>query len=66
MTYRVIDSPHEYAEERVAGTKQLHFLSHEVFLLRLRFARNRCGDAGRRSHVSSKLPAAAVCATDDV
>lgn len=55
LTYRVIDSPHEHAEQRVAGTEELHFLGHEVFLLGLRFARNRCGDAGRRSHVSSKL-----------
>lgn len=40
LTYRVVDSPHDHAEQRVAGTEELHFLSNEVFFLGLRFARN--------------------------
>lgn len=46
----MVDSPHKDAEQRVTGSEKLHFLSHEVFLLRLRFARNRCGNA-RCSHL---------------
>lgn len=40
VTHRMVDSPHKHAEQRVAGTEELHFLSHEVLFLRLRFARN--------------------------
>lgn len=51
----MVDSPHDHAEQGVAGTEQLHFLGDEVFLLGLRLARNGCGDAGRRSHVQGKV-----------
>lgn len=51
FTYRMIYSPHHHAEQRVAGSEELHFLSNEVFLLGLRFARNRCGNTARRSHL---------------
>lgn len=51
VTHRMVDSPHKHAEQRVAGTEELHFLSHEVFFLGLRFTRNGCGNAARRSHL---------------
>lgn len=41
--YRMVDPPHEHAEQRVAGPEQLHFLSHEVLLLRLGLARQDGG-----------------------
>lgn len=47
LTHRMVDSPHNHAEQRVAGTEELHFLSNEVFFLGLRFARNRCGNTAR-------------------
>lgn len=59
-THRMVDSPHNHAEQRVAGTEQLHFLGDEVFLLGLGFARNWCGNAARRSHLSVNWPVAAV------
>lgn len=54
-THRVIDSPHQHAEQRVAGAEELHFLGDEVLFLRLRFAGNGCGNASCRSHILSKL-----------
>lgn len=54
-TYRMVDSPHDHAEQGVAGAEQLHFLGDEVFLLGLRLARNGRGDAGRRSHVRGEV-----------
>lgn len=56
-THRMVDSPHDHAEQGVAGTEQLHFLGDEVFLLGLGLARDGCGDAGRRSHVQGKVAA---------
>ncbi|TNN59508.1 hypothetical protein EYF80_030323 [Liparis tanakae] len=47
LTHRMVDSPHQHAEQRVAGTEELHFLSDEVLFLGLRFARNSCGNAAR-------------------
>lgn len=45
LTHRVVYSPHKHAEEGIAGTEELHFLSNKVLFLGLRFTRNRCGDA---------------------
>lgn len=59
-THRMVDSPHYHAEQGVAGTEQLHFLGDEVLLLGLGFARNWCGNAARRSHLSVNWPVAAV------
>lgn len=53
-TYRMVDSPHHHAEKRVAGTEELHFLRDEVLFLGL--ARNGCGNAARRSHISANQP----------
>lgn len=55
-TYRMVDSPHHHAEQRVAGTEELHFLCDKVLFLGLRLARNGCGNAARRSHVSANQP----------
>lgn len=53
VTHRMVDSPHHHAEQRVAGTEELHFLRDKVFFLGLRLARNGCGNAARRSHLSA-------------
>lgn len=45
VTYRMVDSPHNHAEQRVAGTEELHFLCDKVLFFGLRLARNGCGDA---------------------
>lgn len=45
LTHRVVYSPHKHAEQGIAGTEELHFLSNKVLFLGLRFTRNRCGDA---------------------
>lgn len=37
--YRVVYPPHQDAEQRIAGPKELHFLRYEVLLLGLRLAR---------------------------
>lgn len=67
LTHRMVDSPHDHAEQRVAGTEELHFLSHEVFLLGLGFARNGCGNAARRSHLfkANPIAAASLCGNLD-
>lgn len=62
VTHRMVDSPHKHAEQRVAGTEELHFLSNEVFFLGLRFTRNGCGNAARRSHLKANWLVNAVCA----
>lgn len=50
--YRVVHSPHQDAEQRVAGPKQLHLLRHEVFLLGFGFPGDGCSEvAGCRGHV---------------
>lgn len=41
----MVDSPHNHAEQRVAGTEELHFLCDKVLFFGLRLARNGCGDA---------------------
>lgn len=51
LTHRMIYSPHHHAEEGVAGSKELDFLGNEVLFLGLRFARNRCDNTARRSHL---------------
>lgn len=53
VTHRMVDSPHHHAEQRVAGTEELHFLGDKVLFLGLRLARNGCGNAARRSHLSA-------------
>ena len=52
-TYRVIDPPHQDAQHGVTGSENLHFLLHEVFLLRLPFGRQgaqRVGGGAGRGH----------------
>lgn len=61
LTHRMVDSPHNHAEQRVACAEELHFLGNEVLFLGLRFARNRCSDAGRRSHFKANWLVIAVC-----
>lgn len=56
----MVDSPHHHAEQRVAGTEQLHFLRDKVLFLGLRLARNGCGNAARRSHLSANQPVIVV------
>lgn len=53
VTHRMVDSPHHHAEQRVAGTEELHFLRDKVLFLGLGLARNGCGDAARRGHLSA-------------
>lgn len=48
--YRVVDPPHEDAEQRVAGPEQLHFLRHEVLFLGLGFTRHDGHDAAGGRH----------------
>lgn len=65
--YRVVDPPHEHAEQRVAGPEQLHFLSHEVLLLRLGLARQDGGPqvaGGRHGRSLSPLHRRAAEAGD--
>lgn len=56
----MVDSPHDHAEQGVAGAEQLHFLGDEVLLLGLRLARNGRGDAGCRSHVQGEVVAGSL------
>lgn len=56
----MVDSPHQHAEQRVAGTEELHFLCDKVLFLGLRLARNGCGNAARRSHISANQPVIVV------
>lgn len=44
-THRVVDTPHEHAENGLARTEQLDFLSYKMLLFRLGFA----GADGRRA-----------------
>lgn len=55
---RVVDPPHEDAEQRVAGPEQLHFLRHEVLLLRLGFTRQGGGDGAGGRHGAAAAAAA--------
>lgn len=41
--YRVVYPPHQDAEQRIAGPKELHFLRYEVLLLGLGLARQHGG-----------------------
>lgn len=45
-THRVIDAPHEDAEDGVAGSEHLHLLLHKVLLLGLGFGRQDHHGAG--------------------
>lgn len=47
---RVVDPPHEDAEQRVASPEQLHFLRHEVLFLGLGFTRHDGHDAAGGRH----------------
>lgn len=50
----MVDSPHHHAEQRVAGAEELHFLRDKVLFLGLRLARDGCGNAARRGHLSGE------------
>lgn len=56
----MVDSPHNHAEQRVAGAEELHFLRDKVLFLGLRLARDGCGNAARRGHLSANRPAIVV------
>lgn len=53
-TYRVVDPPHQDAQNRIAGSQDLHLLLDKVFLLGLPLGRQlaeSCGSGGgRRGH----------------
>lgn len=51
-THRVIDAPHQDAQHRLTGSENLHFLLHEVLLLRLPLGAQRVGGGAGRGHVA--------------
>lgn len=52
QAYRVVDSPHQDAEKRVAGAEKLLLLRHEVLFLGFGFAGDGGGETGSsRCHV---------------
>lgn len=52
VSYRMVHSPHEDAEQRIAGPEELDFLGHEVLLLGLGLTRHNGHDITRGRHGS--------------